>query len=130
VAHCHRLGLSFWLHTCGAVTDILDDFIEIGVDVIHPIQPYAMDQAAIARRYCGEITFLAGIDVQYLLPRGTPEEVAAGTRQLIDTFDREYGGCLLAASNGIMPETPIQNIRAWLHTAEDYGARKRAACGR
>lgn len=129
-AHCHSLGLSFWLHTCGAVTDLLDDFIHIGVDVIHPIQPYAMDQAAVSRRYCGEVTFLAGIDVQYLLPKGTPEEVAAGTRQLIDTFDREYGGCLLAASNGIMPETPLENIRAWLHTAEDYGTEKRATYGR
>jgi uroporphyrinogen decarboxylase len=125
--HCHRLGLSFWLHCCGAVTELLDDFIEMGVDVIHPIQPYAMDQRAVAEKYCGRISFLTGIDVQYLLPQASPEGVAQGTRALIDVFDRDYGGCLLAASNGIMPETPLENIRAWLTTAEAYGAEKRRA---
>ena len=125
IAHCHALGMHFWLHVCGAVTEILDDFIAVGVDVLHPIQPVAMDQAAVARQYRGRLTFLAGIDVQYLLPGGTAEEVAAGTRRLIDTFDHEEGGCILAASNGIMPETPLENIAAWLHTAETYGAEKR-----
>jgi len=128
--HCHELGLSFWLHCCGAVTDLMEDFVEMGVDVLHPIQPHAMDPAAIAERYCGRISFLAGIDVQYLLPGGTEEEVVQGTRDLIDTFDREYGGCLLAASNGIMPETPLENIRAWLKTAESYGVEHRRRPGR
>ncbi|MBM4085064.1 MAG: hypothetical protein FJ272_09775 [Planctomycetes bacterium] len=123
--HCHKLGLSFWLHCCGAVTALLDDFIAMGVDVIHPIQPYAMNPRAVAEKYAGRVTFLAGIDVQYLLPKGTVEDVARGTRELIDTFDRAPGGCLLAASNGIMPETPLENIRAWLTTAEAYGAEKR-----
>ena len=129
-AHCHKLGLSFWLHSCGAITPIIDDLLEMGVDAIHPIQPVAMDQRAIAEKYCGQVTFLAGIDVQYLLPQGTPEEVAAGTRELIDTFDREYGGLLVCASNGIMPETPLANISTWMHTAEEYGATKRQSYGK
>ena len=127
IRHCHRAGLSFWFHCCGAVEALMDDFVEMGVDVIHPIQPVAMDQAKVADQYAGRISFLAGIDVQYLLPQGTVDEVAAGTRKLIDDFDREYGGCLLAASNGIMPETPLANIEAWLQTAEAYGAAKRAS---
>jgi uroporphyrinogen-III decarboxylase len=68
--------------------------------------------------------------VQYLLPKGSPEDVTRGTKELIDIFDRSHGGCLLAASNGIMPETPLANIRAWLTTAERYGAEKRAAYGK
>ena len=127
--HCHSLGLSFWFHCCGAVATLLDDFIEMGVDVLHPVQPHAMDQRAVGEQYAGRITFLAGIDVQYLLPQGSPEDVAQGTRDLVDAFDREEGGCLLAASNGIMPETPLENIRAWLKTAESYGAEKRSAYG-
>ena len=125
VDHCHSLGMTFWLHCCGAVTDIVDDFIAVGMDVLHPVQPIAMDQQAIARKYRGKITFLAGIDVQYLLPRGSPADVIAGTKRLIDAFDHEEGGCILAASNGIMPETPLANIEAWLATAESYGAEKR-----
>ena len=127
--HCHSLGLSFWFHCCGAVTALMDDFIDMGVDVLHPVQPHAMDQRAIGERYAGRITFLAGIDVQYLLPQGSPESVAQGARDLVDAFDREAGGCLLAASNGIMPETPLENIRAWLKTAESYGAQKRRSYG-
>jgi len=125
VAHCHDLGMHFWLHVCGAVTDLLDDFVSIGLDVLHPIQPYAMDQADVAMRYRGKLTFLAGIDVQYLLPGGTAAEVTQGTQWLIDTFDHEEGGCILAASNGIMPETPLENIAAWLRTAERYGGEHR-----
>ena len=129
VDHCHRRGMHFWLHSCGAVTELLDDLISAGVDVLHPIQPLAMDQPGVAAQYGKQITFLAGIDVQYLLPGGTAEEVAAGTRALIDSFDREEGGCILAASNGIMPETPLENIAAWLKTAETYGVEKRRAYG-
>ena len=127
IDHCHSLGMHFWLHICGAIDHLLDDFISVGLDVIHPIQPIAMDQQAIARRYRDKITFLAGIDVQYLLPSGTTEEVAAGTRKLIDTFDHEEGGCIIAAANGIMPETPLANIETWLKTAQSYGRKKRAS---
>ena len=127
IDHCHRLGMSFWLHSCGAVTDLLDDLVAAGLDVLHPIQPHAMDQQAVAEQYRGRITFLAGIDVQYLLPGGSAEDVAAGTRRLIDAFDTEAGGAILAASNGIMPETPLANIEAWLTTAEQYGAERRRA---
>ena len=124
-AHCHNMGVDFWFHCCGAITDILDDFIAAGIDVIHPIQPIAMDQQKIAKKYRNKITFLAGIDVQYLLPRGSVQDVINGTKKLIDTFDHEEGGCILAASNGIMPETPLENIEAWLKTAESYGREKR-----
>ena len=123
--HYHSRGMHFWFHCCGAVTEILDDFASIGMDVVHPIQPVAMDQANVARHYRGKLSFLAGIDVQYLLPGGTVEEVEAGTRALMDAFDHEEGGCIVAASNGIMPETPFENIAAWLRAAEGYGAEKR-----
>lgn len=126
IAHCHSLGMHFWFHCCGAVTELLDDFVALGMDVLHPVQPIAMDQEAVARAYRGKLTFLAGIDVQLLLPSGSAAEVVEGTKRLIDTFDHEEGGCVLAASNGIMPETPLENIEAWLRTAEQYGREKRA----
>ena len=125
IEHCHSLGMHFWLHVCGAVTDLLDDFVSVKLDVLHPIQPVAMDQQHVAEQYSNKLTFLAGIDVQFLLPGGTAEEVVQGTRKLIDAFDHEEGGCILAASNGIMPETPLENIEAWLRTAESYGRKKR-----
>ena len=80
----------------------------------------------LATAYGRDMTFHVGIDIQYLLPAGTPEEVVAGTKRIIDICDRAEGGCMLAASNGIMPETPLANIEAFFHTALTYGAASRA----
>ena len=132
IATAHQYKMHFWLHTCGNVTEILDDFIEIGLDVIHPIQHSiypggvsAMDPVATAKRFGGKITFWAGVDVQYLLPLGTPDEVRAGLCELIDIFDGPNGGMMLAAGNAIMPETSLENIEACLDEAYRYGEEKR-----
>ena len=66
---------------------------------------------------------LAGFDVQQTLIDGTPEEVRAEVRYLIDTFDRPDGGMCLAAGNGILPGTPLENIEAFLDEAWCTGKR-------
>jgi uroporphyrinogen decarboxylase len=114
IEETHGLGMHFWLHTCGNVLSIIDDFIDIGLDVIHPIQAHTMDYEVVAERFGGRISFLVGVDVQHLLPEGSPEDVRRGIRELVQTFRRPQGGLLLAAGNGIMPETPLENIRAFL----------------
>ncbi len=113
-AECHSLGLHFWLHACGNIQSILGDLIDIGLDVIHPIQAHTMDYQEIVDRFGGKITFLVGLDVQHLLPQGTEAEVRAGVRDVARVFRRPEGGFMLAAGNGIMPETPLGNIRAFL----------------
>jgi uroporphyrinogen decarboxylase len=114
IEEAHSLGLHFWLHTCGNVLAIMDDFIEIGLDVIHPIQAHTMPYPEVAERFGGQISFLVGVDVQHLLPEGSVEDVRRGVREVVQTFKRPEGGLLLAAGNGIMPETPLENIRAFL----------------
>lgn len=115
----HENGLDFWLHTCGNITEIMEDLIEVGVDAIHPIQVGTMDDEYIASQYGGRIAFWIGMDVQQLLPFGTPEKVREVCRQRLKTFYRSDGGLILAAGNAIMPETPIENIRAYLETLTD-----------
>lgn len=112
VAHVHSKGMHFWLHSCGDNTLLLDYLIEAGVDVLHPIQKGCMDEADIAKRYGGKITFLYGIDVQHLLPEGTPEEVRSEICSMRGLFARPEGGLMFAAGNGIMPDTPLENIKA------------------
>lgn len=112
----HENGLDFWLHTCGNVTEIMEDLIEVGVDAVHPIQAGTMDDEYIARKYGGRIAFWIGMDVQQLLPFGTPEEVREGCGRRLQTFLRPDGGLILAAGNAIMPETPLENIKAYLNT--------------
>lgn len=121
IAECHRNGLHFWLHSCGELTEILEDFCKIGLDVLHPIQAGCMDQKAVAQRFGGRITFFPGVDVQYLLPTGTVEQVKQGIRRMIDIFDRPEGGLILGAGNAVTCETPLENIEAYLDTITHYG---------
>ena len=117
IEEAHSLGLHFWLHTCGNVQDIIEDFIEIGLDVIHPIQAHTMSYREVAERFGGRISFLVGVDVQHLLPEGSSEDVRRGVRDVVRTFHHPEGGLMLAAGNGILPETPLENIRAFLEEA-------------
>ena len=126
-AHDHNMH--FWLHTCGDVRLFMDDFLEIGLDVIHPIQKYTMNEPEIAERFGGKIAFWAGMDVQQVLPWGTPEEVREEVRFMIDTYDRPDGGCLITAGNGITPDNPIENLRAFFDETYHYGQAHRKTFG-
>jgi uroporphyrinogen decarboxylase len=124
-AACREENLHFWLHSCGNNTEILDDLIAAGVHVFHPVQKHTMDEQAVAEAFGDRLTFLAGFDVQHVLQEGTPAEVRAEVRFLIDTFDRADGGMCLAAGNGIVGGTPFENIEAFLDEAVTYGAAHR-----
>jgi len=121
----HDNGMHFWLHTCGDVTLFLGDFVEIGLDVIHPIQKYAMDERRTAQRFGGKICFWAGMDVQQILPRGTPDDVRREVRFMIDTYDRPDGGCMITAGNAVTPDVPIENLRAFYDETYNYGTEHR-----
>jgi len=121
----HALGMHFWLHCCGNITALLPDFIEIGLDVIHPIQKFAMDQAATARKFGGQITFWAGLDVQNVIPWGKPEEVRGEVRHLIDSFWRpREGRLILTFGNGVNGDCTLESLSAFLQEAYGYGSEK------
>lgn len=121
IEEAHKYNMQFWLHTCGNVTSIMEDMIEIGLDVIHPIQPFAMDAKATVRDFGDRITFMPGIDVQHLLPHCSKDEVIAGTKEVIDTFLRPGGGMIFSLSNAIHTDVSSENIEAFMQTAYDYG---------
>ncbi len=118
-------GLHWWLHSCGNNTPLLTDLVEVGLNVFHPVQKGTMDEVAVACAYGDQLTFLAGFDVQHILPEASPDEVRAEVRHLIDTFDGPGGGMCLAAGNGITSETPLENIEAFLDEAYTYGLQHR-----
>lgn len=120
-ARLEDLGMHFWLHSCGDNTSYLPDLIEAGVTVFHPVQKHTMDEAGVAGRFGDRLTFLAGLDVQHTLVEGSPDDVRREVRFLIDTFDRRDGGMCIAAGNGIVGGTPIENIEAFLDEAVTYG---------
>lgn len=112
--YIHSKGMQFLLHSCGDNTLLLDDLADAGLDVFHPVQKGCMDMQETADRFGHKMSFLAGMDVQHLLVEGTTEEVREEIRRIKHIFGKSEGGLLMAMGNGIMPGTPLANIRAAL----------------
>lgn len=114
IDYVHSKGMHFFLHSCGDNSLLMDDLIAAGLDVFHPVQKGCMDAEETMRKYGGKITFLAGFDVQHIICEGTPAQVAAEVAHMKRVFGRPEGRLLMAAGNGIMPDTPLENIEAML----------------
>lgn len=120
IEYAHSKNMHVFLHSCGDNTLLMDDLIEAGLDVLHPIQANCMDYDFIAKKYSDKITFLLGVDVQYLLPNSNQQEVVEGIKMMVSTFEKQGSSILLAAGNGIMPDTPLENIMTMLDTVSLY----------
>jgi uroporphyrinogen-III decarboxylase len=117
----HAKGLDVWFHSCGHVTEIIPDWIDIGLDVLAHLQAAALDLPAIARAYGGRMTFFGGIDVQFNLVHGTRESIRAEVKALMDDFHAHDGRYIASPSNSIMPETPIDNVRHLFEAIREFG---------
>ena len=112
-----------FFHTDGDVTDLVDDLVEIGVDILNPIQTSSgrmADIAALKRRHGGRLSFCGAIDTKRVLPYGTPSDVRAEVRRVIGTL-APGGGYLLASVHTIMDEVPPENILAMVDAAMEDG---------
>ena len=111
------------LHCCGSIYPLINDIIDVGFDVLNPIQPlaYQMEPERLKRDFGDRICFLGGIDIQRLLPFGTPAQVREGVRKVINIL-APGGGYILAPSHNIEPETPPENIVAMYEAAKEFGA--------
>ncbi|MDD3278451.1 MAG: uroporphyrinogen decarboxylase family protein [Lachnospiraceae bacterium] len=125
IVKAHELGAHFWLHTCGNIELFLPEFIEIGLDVIHPIQKYTMEEKQIAEKYGDQICILAGFDVQQTIPFGTPEEVRKEVRYLLDAYQRDDGRLMLTMGNGSTEDWKLESLQALYEEAIFYGSRNR-----
>lgn len=103
-----------FFHTCGAVYDLLDDFVEMGVDCINPLQLSAegMDAKKIKETYGDKLVFWGGgVDTQHTLPFGTPEEVRKQVRERIDILSKD-GGYVFNTIHNIVANVPAENLLA------------------
>jgi uroporphyrinogen decarboxylase len=105
------------MHSCGNLTRILPDLIEIGLQIYHPLQPEAMDVAAVKREFGADICFWGGLGTQTTLPLGSPDDVRREVQARIELF-RPDGGYILAPAGAISPETPVENVVAMIETAQ------------
>lgn len=107
-------------HSCGNLSAVVDELIEIGLDVLNPIQPLAMNPAEFKKRFGKNITMYGAMDIQNILPFGTAGEVRSEVKKLISDC-AEGGGFILSPAHHIQSETPIENIEAFYQAAKDFG---------
>jgi uroporphyrinogen decarboxylase len=111
------MGLITMYHSCGGLVPVIEDLIEMGLDILDPIQPLAegMEPAALKERFGDRLAFHGGIDEQRLLPYGTPDDVRRQVMHVMETLGND-GGYIVCPAHAIQPDTPPQNIMALYDT--------------
>ncbi len=118
----HSHGVRFLFHSCGAIRPFIEDLIEIGVDILDPLQAAAtgMDPQALKDAYGGRVCLHGGICTQHLLPEGTPEEVRAEVRRRVGILGAG-GGYILAPCHVLQTDVPTENVLAMSCAGLEYG---------
>ena len=117
-----RNGIHLFLHSCGSIVDILPDLIEIGVEIINPVQTSArgMEPERLKREFGKDITFWGGgCDTQNVLPNQTEKEIEEHIRRRLEIF-KPGGGFVFTQIHNIMPNVPPQNIVAMYDAVKKY----------
>jgi uroporphyrinogen decarboxylase len=118
-----RTNAKVFFHTDGDVFNLIEDFIDIGVDILNPIQTSAgkmSDLAGLKERYGDRIVFCGAIDTHHVLPNGTPDEVQQEVRRVINALG-PGGGYMVASVHTVMNDVPAENVLAMVDAVEKYG---------
>jgi len=113
--------IKFAFHTDGNNVPILPDFIEIGVNILNPVQPKSMDPGELKKKFGDKLTFWGTIDNQETMPFGSVEDVVNETRLRLKTV-APGGGLILGPAHNVQMQVPIENIMAFYNTVKKYGS--------
>jgi uroporphyrinogen decarboxylase len=105
------MGYFTFYHSCGSIVPVIDDLIEMGLDVLDPVQISAagMDPQILKTRFGDRLTFHGGVDEQTMLPVLSPPELEAAILGLIEVLG-SGGGYIPCAAHALQPDTPVENI--------------------
>ncbi len=118
-----RTDARVMFHSCGDVALLVDDFVEIGVDILNPVQTSSgrmSDLAALKASHGGDLVLCGGIDTHRVLPFADPEGVRAEVRRVVDLLGTG-GGYMAGAVHTIMDDVPAENVLAMVDAVEEYG---------
>jgi uroporphyrinogen-III decarboxylase len=102
-------------HSDGYIYPIIPELIEIGLDVLNPVQPASMDPARLKEEFGERLCFWGSIDEQHTLPFGTPEDVKAEVQLRLRTIGKQ-GGLILGPTHHVQLDTPMENFWAMVNT--------------
>jgi len=108
-----------FMHSCGCVKDFIPDFIDIGLDVLHPLQAETMDLDWVSREYQKDICFWGTISMQKTMCCGTPADVDAEVRSRVEKMGQN-GHLILSPGNMFTPDTPFENVDALIEACRKY----------
>ncbi len=107
-------------HSDGNIESLLPEYIEIGVDIFNAVQPKAIDPAHLKKRFGRNLAYWGTVDIQEVIPYGTPEDVKNEVKLRIETV-APGGGLILAPSHNFQPDVPLANMLAFYEAAREYG---------
>ncbi len=114
-------GLPVMFHSCGNLTGVMDSIVmELGLDVLNPIEPYSMDIYDIKKRYGDRLTLSGNIDIAGPLAFGTPEQVREEVREHMERL-KPGGRYILSTNHSVMDDIPPENYRAMLDAGLEFG---------
>ena len=119
--HANTKWKTFY-HTCGAISSLIPDFIEMGMDIVNPVQCSAscMDPETLKKQYGDKIVFWgAGVNTQQTLPYGTPDEVRNEVISRLNIFS-DGGGFVFASIHNIVANVPVENIIAMFDAIREF----------
>jgi uroporphyrinogen decarboxylase len=118
VERVHQGGKKFYLHSCGHVLPLVPELIEVGVDMLQPLQPEAMDIFELKRQFGRHLCLMGGISTQRTLPYGSADDVRREVGRCLEQM-AAGGGYVMAPAKPILPGVPIANavalIEAFVH---------------
>jgi uroporphyrinogen decarboxylase len=114
----HDHGLKVFYHTDGAARALLKPILDCGVDVLNPIQHACpgMDMAELKKEFGHRVIFHGGVDNQFALPRGTPDDVRRETLHCLATLGKGREGFICCSCHNVQAGTPLNNIFAMIET--------------
>ena len=115
-------GIKIAWHSCGSIIPIIPDFIEIGLDILNPLQPLARDMEPnfLKENFGDLLIFFGGIDIQDLLPHATPEQIKSEVKRIAGILGKG-GGYIIAPAHNIQDDTPVENVVAFFEAVRELG---------
>jgi len=116
LARAQAAGRTTFLHSCGNVRAIVPDLVDLGLDILHPIQPEAMDIGELKREFGRDLTFCGGLGTQDTLVNATPAQIHRDVLRLKDEMGRG-GGYIVEPGITVQADVPLANILALIEAA-------------
>jgi uroporphyrinogen decarboxylase len=118
---CHSHGIPYLKHTDGDIMPVLEEFLDFcGFDGLNPIEPQCMDLGEVKRRFGNRLYLKGNVDITWVIPFGTEEDVRRDVRRAIDQ-GALGGGFIISDSNSFHPNCKYENIITYIDEAKKYG---------